>query len=427
MLQGAVASQYGNLVHRLWRGKMSVHAPRALRDTVVRHASQFAGFEQHDSQEFLNYLLDALHEDVNRVRNPPYVERKDSAGRPDHIVAAESWHAHELRNRSIIVDLFQGQLKSTLRCKTCRFESISFDPFTFLQLPLPSEAETVLDVRVVRRAADGLAAAVPEMCAVHVAQDGTVAAVVPKVTDMYGLDPRAVAVVEFPGTPAQRVVCPGDKIRALKGNILNVYELAVDAHGAAAAEAADPSADDTAPSLAVPPADGASPSDAPSPAPPVPPVPPVPLAADTVPSSPAVLKRPQQYHVSGHIFAIHRKRESHEYHFLTQPTKVGMFGHPLLIPCPVEGTTAALYAAVWASVKRCCRPDFRHQVDTGDEALPFTLTQLRRSGTACHPSKCAWGRFCTGCVHVLLPRGGVPCGGVSRVSVSCALSAKVSA
>jgi len=32
----------------------------------------FSGFEQHDSQEFLLFILDTLHEDLNRVLEKPY-------------------------------------------------------------------------------------------------------------------------------------------------------------------------------------------------------------------------------------------------------------------------------------------------------------------------------------------------------------------
>ena len=31
-------------------------------------------YEQHDSQEFLGFLLDALHEDLNRATERPYLE-----------------------------------------------------------------------------------------------------------------------------------------------------------------------------------------------------------------------------------------------------------------------------------------------------------------------------------------------------------------
>lgn len=60
----------------------------------------------------LEWLLDALHEDLNRVTDKPYRELKDSDGRADCEVAAEAWAHHLERNRSIIVDLFYGQLKS---------------------------------------------------------------------------------------------------------------------------------------------------------------------------------------------------------------------------------------------------------------------------------------------------------------------------
>ena len=54
--------------------------------TKVGHfASQFLGYQQHDSQELLSFLLDGLHEDLNRVKNKEYVELRDADGRPDQV------------------------------------------------------------------------------------------------------------------------------------------------------------------------------------------------------------------------------------------------------------------------------------------------------------------------------------------------------
>lgn len=36
-----------------------------------------------------------------------------------------------------IIDLFVGQLKSTLICQTCGYKSVTFDPFWDLSLPIP--------------------------------------------------------------------------------------------------------------------------------------------------------------------------------------------------------------------------------------------------------------------------------------------------
>lgn len=58
-------------------------------------------------QELLAFLLDGLHEDLNRVKRKPYHEVKDADGRPDEEVAEEYWRNHLARNDSIVVDLCQ--------------------------------------------------------------------------------------------------------------------------------------------------------------------------------------------------------------------------------------------------------------------------------------------------------------------------------
>ena len=39
-----------------------------LKKRIVMKADQFRGYAQQDSQELIMYLLDGLHEDLNRVR-----------------------------------------------------------------------------------------------------------------------------------------------------------------------------------------------------------------------------------------------------------------------------------------------------------------------------------------------------------------------
>ena len=64
-------------------------------------------------QELLASLLDGLHEDLNRVKNKPYVEAKDGDGRPDEEVADEYWRNHVARNDSIIVDVCQVNISGS--------------------------------------------------------------------------------------------------------------------------------------------------------------------------------------------------------------------------------------------------------------------------------------------------------------------------
>ncbi|KAL3227405.1 hypothetical protein MRX96_048735, partial [Rhipicephalus microplus] len=149
-MRGEIAKSYADLVKVMWSGNCSSVIPRPFKMAVGRFAPQFSGFQQQDCQELMAFLLDGLHEDLNRVINKPYIELKDSDGRPDEVVAQEAWHNYLLRNNSIIVDIFHGLLKSTLVCPDCHKLSVTFDPFCYLSLPLPYKKEKPLEVIVVR-------------------------------------------------------------------------------------------------------------------------------------------------------------------------------------------------------------------------------------------------------------------------------------
>ena len=58
----------------------------------------------------------------------------------------QAWENHILRNKSIVVDLFHGQLKSKVTCRQCGHESVRFDPFNVLSLPLPMENFTHMEI-----------------------------------------------------------------------------------------------------------------------------------------------------------------------------------------------------------------------------------------------------------------------------------------
>ncbi len=117
-----------------------------LKLNISRFAPQFTGYQQQDSQELLAFLLDGLHEDLNRIMKKPYVEMGSHVGKTDEAFAEESWQDHKKRNDSIIVDTFHGLLKSTLNCLVCNEISIKFDPFCYLSLPLPSKKERMVEV-----------------------------------------------------------------------------------------------------------------------------------------------------------------------------------------------------------------------------------------------------------------------------------------
>uniref|UniRef100_A0A3Q3SA39 Ubiquitin carboxyl-terminal hydrolase n=1 Tax=Mastacembelus armatus TaxID=205130 RepID=A0A3Q3SA39_9TELE len=145
-MKGEIAEAYADVIKQMWSGRHYSVVPRVFKTKVGHFASQFLGYQQHDSQELLSFLLDGLHEDLNRVKNKEYIELRDADGRPDQEVAEEAWRNHRRRNDSVIVDTFHGLFKSTLVCPECHKVSVTFDPFCYLSVPLPVSKERVMEV-----------------------------------------------------------------------------------------------------------------------------------------------------------------------------------------------------------------------------------------------------------------------------------------
>lgn len=60
--KGQVATEFAALVDRVWDGQHSIVAPTTFKRTIGSINPMFAGYNQHDSSELLNFLLDGIHE-----------------------------------------------------------------------------------------------------------------------------------------------------------------------------------------------------------------------------------------------------------------------------------------------------------------------------------------------------------------------------
>lgn len=141
--RGALANAFGDLMTALWTGdKFTVTRPIELKRVIGKVASQFTGYDQQDAQEFLRFLLDGLHEDLNHVNEKPaYYEIEDRPEAKDRDVSDKYWKFYCERNISALSELFCGQLRSEIRCETCKHRSLCFDIFWDLSVPVPKQVE----------------------------------------------------------------------------------------------------------------------------------------------------------------------------------------------------------------------------------------------------------------------------------------------
>lgn len=105
----AIVDKYFSFVKKVWTTDKPTVSPMDLKMTL--NGTKFHGYAQHDAQEFTNYLLDTLHENLKRKED----------------------------KKSIISDTFFGQYKSTVICALCNYESITYEDFMFLTLPVTKD------------------------------------------------------------------------------------------------------------------------------------------------------------------------------------------------------------------------------------------------------------------------------------------------
>ncbi|XP_062499390.1 ubiquitin carboxyl-terminal hydrolase 2-like [Corticium candelabrum] len=137
-MKGRLVKAFADLMSEMWTSPSqdSVVSPSLFKLRIQRFAPRFVGYSQQDSQEFLRFLLDGLHDELNQAtgkpeREPPLLKGSE--------LAEWSWNNYKKYAYSKITELFVGQLKSTVTCTRCGNISDTYDPFWDLSLPIPQK------------------------------------------------------------------------------------------------------------------------------------------------------------------------------------------------------------------------------------------------------------------------------------------------
>ncbi|XP_026666636.1 ubiquitin carboxyl-terminal hydrolase 8-like isoform X2 [Ceratina calcarata] len=133
--QGQVVEEVAQVIKALWRGQYKSISPHDLKIAVGQYKLQFESYEQQDSHEFLTFLLDWMHNDLKKNCKVP----------PEMTAAEKAWNKAMGGQRSIISDLFFGQLRSTIMCSFCKQSSTTYETFNSLTTSLPDSNRCTLN------------------------------------------------------------------------------------------------------------------------------------------------------------------------------------------------------------------------------------------------------------------------------------------
>ncbi|OQV22250.1 Ubiquitin carboxyl-terminal hydrolase 32 [Hypsibius exemplaris] len=346
---GLIAERYAELIGQLWSGKLRTVAPFKLRSIIGKHAPAFNGYQQHDSQELLDFLLNGLHEDLNRVQDKPYVELNDSEGRVDEVVAHEAWENHLRRNQSIVVDLFHGLLRSRVKCQTCSNSSVRFDPFSVLSLPLPLDNLMILELNLVRCDGGG-----PIKYGLRIDPDSTFDGLIQAFAKTCGVPASLIVPVEVHNGIVKRYVPCEQKIQTVTfDGRLYMYQVPTDPDQV------------------------------------------------TLPDSVEWMETKTN---DAWIMAIHRRMVHNDGYYLAWAKATPKtFGTPVMVNQDKGTTNRQLYERVWLQIKRFVGPDStavedcNHAQECGvcPSEFSFVLRIVREDGNWCE--RCPWYKFCRGC------------------------------
>lgn len=183
LCENTIVHQLAEVFRALW-GEHCTVTPESFKKIIGDMCQTFRGFDQNDSQELLNLILDKIHEetkaevdisftnvpdtvkDIIRLNNRYMdilksdsitLDEKEEAekkyknyvkqNKNDHIVSKSYifWKKYVKKSHSIIIDLFTGIYYSKVVCSECKTISGMFEPFTVMSVPTKDHGETTLE------------------------------------------------------------------------------------------------------------------------------------------------------------------------------------------------------------------------------------------------------------------------------------------
>jgi ubiquitin carboxyl-terminal hydrolase 8 len=178
----SIIEQLALLYKQIWTDFATI-SPKTIKKIMEGVCDTFKGNEQQDSNEFLNVLLDTVHNEVSvkkekdhykvgpekiheysgafdsyKIKFPEMSDedraywnkcfddyRKDNIDVIITYSAHEYWKSYIVGSNSIITDLFTGLYYSSVICDVCNNITSTFEPFTILTLDINESKTTTLD------------------------------------------------------------------------------------------------------------------------------------------------------------------------------------------------------------------------------------------------------------------------------------------
>ncbi|XP_018408268.1 PREDICTED: ubiquitin carboxyl-terminal hydrolase 3 isoform X2 [Nanorana parkeri] len=131
----SLVEEFRKTLCALWQGTQTAFSPDSLFYVVWKIMPNFRGYQQQDAHEFMRYLLDHLH-----------LELQGELDGSNHSVISQENTSRPSSSKccingatTVVTSVFGGVLQNEVNCLICGTESRKFDPFLDLSLDIPSQ------------------------------------------------------------------------------------------------------------------------------------------------------------------------------------------------------------------------------------------------------------------------------------------------
>lgn len=146
-IPGLLISEFAALHQKYRHCHLRSLSPTRFVNTVslLTQSSQhhFACGAQECADDFMQWLIDSLHEDVNSINQDPAAPQQQSNVFYDKAVADSDWRKFLNSKDSLFIRTFFGQLSSSTQCNCCRFVATKYDAFSKLSIPISDSEQPI--------------------------------------------------------------------------------------------------------------------------------------------------------------------------------------------------------------------------------------------------------------------------------------------
>ena len=132
-----LANAYLEVLENMWENNsITYYAPYNFKNLISKMNSLFEGVQANDSKDLVLFLLETLHNELNKVKNanPQYEDDIDQYNFEKSFLSFAKYF--EKNFQSVISDIFYGMYNSRMMCYNCKIITHNIQCYNLLIIPL---------------------------------------------------------------------------------------------------------------------------------------------------------------------------------------------------------------------------------------------------------------------------------------------------